>query len=92
MYPAEIERVIHQMPQVHEVAVIGVADEIWGEVGKAFIVFDSRKAESLSQEEVLIHCRHHLAKYKVPKYVEFIAELPKTDSGKILKRKLKHKQ
>ncbi|NCP83410.1 MAG: long-chain fatty acid--CoA ligase [Bacteroidetes bacterium] len=92
VYPAEIERVIHQMPQVHEVAVIGVADEIWGEVGKAFIVFDSRKAESLSQEEVLIHCRHHLAKYKVPKYVEFIAELPKTDSGKILKRKLKHKQ
>lgn len=92
VYPAEIERVIRQMSQVLEVAVIGVPDSKWGEVGKAFIVFDSHKTESLSTEEVLVHCRHHLAKFKIPKYVEFISELPKSDSGKILKRKLKHKQ
>ncbi|TNE70612.1 o-succinylbenzoate--CoA ligase [bacterium] len=90
VYPAEIERVIRELSQIKEVAVIGVPDSQWGEVGKAFLVFDDKQVESLSIDEVQAHCRHYLAKYKVPKYFEKIAELPKSDSGKILKRALKH--
>lgn len=88
VYPAEIERVIRELPQVKEVAVIGVPDATWGEVGKAFLVFDSTLGESFSLDEIQAHCRHHLAKYKVPKYFERMNELPKSDSGKILKRML----
>lgn len=88
VYPAEIERIIRQLSFIREVAVVGVPDEKWGEVGKAFIVFDSEKAESLSMDQIKAHCKHHLAKYKIPKYFERIEELPKSDSGKILKRVL----
>jgi fatty-acyl-CoA synthase len=90
VYPAEVERVIREMPQIKEVAVIGVPDEKWGEVGKAFVVGDITQAESISLDEVKAHCLHNLAKYKVPKYFERLDELPKSDTGKILKRALKH--
>lgn len=88
VYPAEVERVIRQLPFIREVAVVGVPDEKWGEVGKAFLVFDTEKAESLSVDQVQSHCKRHLAKYKIPKYFERISEIPKSDSGKMLKREL----
>ncbi len=85
VYPAEIEQVLQKHPDVREVAVIGVKDEKWGEVGKAFVV---RKQGGTSENHLREHCRNNLAKYKIPKYFEFIEALPKGDSGKILKRAL----
>jgi fatty-acyl-CoA synthase len=84
VYPPEVEQVLRQMGQIREVAVIGVADPKWGEVGKAFIV----KRQDVTVEEIQAHCLKNLAKYKIPKHFAFIQELPKGDSGKILKRKL----
>ncbi|MBK8625250.1 MAG: AMP-binding protein [Saprospiraceae bacterium] len=87
VYPAEIEKVLRQLSDIQECAVIGVKDEKWGEVGKAFIV---KSADSLmSDEEIRGFCISKLAKYKVPKYITFIAALPKTDSGKIDRKSLK---
>lgn len=86
VYPAEIEKTIYELPQILEAAVIGVPDEKWGEVGKAFLVL--KAGHQLNDFEVQEHCRKNLAKFKVPKYVQFLPSLPKGDSGKILKRQL----
>ena len=86
VYPAEIEHVIRSHDDVKDVAVVGVPDEKWGEVGKAFVV--SRSGES-SEEDLRAFCKENLAKFKVPKYIKFLDELPKSDTGKILKRTLK---
>jgi fatty-acyl-CoA synthase len=86
VYPAEVERVIQKIQGVREVAVIGIPDPKWGEVGKAFIALE--KSTELSEEDVVNYCQQHLAKFKVPKQVQFLASLPKTDSGKIQKTKL----
>jgi fatty-acyl-CoA synthase len=85
VYPPELEQVLRQLNGIREVAVIGVPDEKWGEVGRAYIV---KEAESLSEQLVKDHCLKNLAKFKIPKYFSFVPELPKGDSGKILKRRL----
>ena len=85
VYPAEIERVLRRMDGIHECAVIGVHDDKWGEVGKGFIVTH----HSMTEEEIKGYCTMNLAKFKVPKYLVFVAELPKTDSGKIDRKALK---
>lgn len=85
VYPAEIEQVLRQLKGVKEVAVIGVPDAKWGEVGKAFVVKD---AAGLNETEVLDYCLKNLAKYKIPKKIVFLESLPKGDSGKILKKNL----
>lgn len=83
VYPAEIEKYLYTNEKVKETAVIGVEDERWGEVGKAYITLhDGVKADAA---EFLEFCRAGLAKYKIPKYFEFIGEIPKTDAGKINK-------
>ncbi|KUG08211.1 acyl-CoA synthetase [Solirubrum puertoriconensis] len=86
VYPAEIERFLLTFPGVSEVAVVGVPDARWGEVGKAFIV--ARDIE-MSTGALLSYCCANLARYKVPKYVELVAELPKSDTGKINKKALR---
>jgi long-chain acyl-CoA synthetase len=86
VYPNELEGVIAMMPGVLEVAVIGVPDEHSGEVPKVFIV---KKDPALTEQMVLDHCKEQLTGYKRPKYVEFRAELPKTNVGKILRRALR---
>ena len=86
VYPAEIEHLLRAYKDVKEVAVIGVPDQRWGEVGKAFIVTHSGNEIA---EELRNYCSENLAKFKIPKYMEFIDELPKSDSGKILKRALR---
>lgn len=88
VYPAELEKVIRAIPGVREVAVIGIPDEKWGEVGKAFVV---REGDSLSEEFLRDQCQKNLARFKVPKYFTFLPELPKGDSGKILKKNLYHR-
>lgn len=87
VYPVEIERFLSTHPKVREVAVLGVPDAKWGEVGKAFVA--PSDGQTLTAEEVLAFCQGQLARYKIPKYVEVLPELPKGDSGKILKRALK---
>ena len=82
VYPAEVERVLYQLPGVVEAAVVGVPHEKWGEVGHAFVAFAAGEPV-VRTEEVLDHCRRHLARYKVPKAVTVIGSLPKGSSGKI---------
>lgn len=86
VYPAELEKVLRSCPGVREAAVIGVPDEKWGEVGKAFVVKDSSE---LTMEKIRDHCLANLAKFKVPKHFVFLEALPKSDSGKILKKDLR---
>jgi acyl-CoA synthetase (AMP-forming)/AMP-acid ligase II len=87
IYPAEIERVLVEHPSVAEVSVIGVPDEKWGEVPKAIVV--STPDTQPDAEALLGFCREHLASYKCPKTVEFMAELPRNATGKVLKRQLR---
>jgi fatty-acyl-CoA synthase len=87
VYPAEVENVIYEIPQVSEAAVIGVADEKWGEVGLALVVL--KPGQILSEVEVLDYCRAKLARYKVPKSVVFIDKLPRNAAGKVLKGELR---
>lgn len=86
VYPAEIEKVIQQLPWVSEVAVIGIKNDQWGEVGHAFVV--AKSWDQYNLEELQNHCLKNLAKFKNPKVYTQLKELPKGDSGKILKRKL----
>jgi long-chain acyl-CoA synthetase len=86
VYPNEIEEVIASHPGVLECAVIGVADAKSGEAVKAFIV---RKDPGLTAEDVIKFCATQLTAYKVPKQIEFRADLPKTNVGKILRRELR---
>ncbi len=81
VYPAEVERVIRMIGDIDEAAIIGVPDEKWGEVGKAFITL--KNGANFSEKLVAEHCMSHLAKFKVPKYFVHLSEMPKNDSGKI---------
>ncbi len=86
VYPSEIEDVISLHPNVADVAAIGVPSKHSGESVKVFIV---RKNKALTEEMVKTLCQKHLTKYKVPKYIEFIDKLPKTNVGKVKRKELK---
>ncbi len=86
VFPNEIEDVIAKHPKVLEVAAIGVPDEKSGEVVKVCVV---KKDKSLDEKELIDYCRTQLTGYKVPKHVEFRDDLPKSNVGKILRRKLR---
>lgn len=86
VYPNEIESVISMMPEVLEVGAIGVPDEHSGEIVKVVI---TKKDDSLTEEQVIAHCKENLTGYKRPKIVKFVDELPKTNVGKILRRELR---
>jgi fatty-acyl-CoA synthase len=87
VYPTEIEKVLHTHPKIFDAGIIGVQDERWGEVGKAFVVL--KPGETMSNGEVFEFLKGKVAKYKIPKFVEYVEELPKTASGKIQKFLLK---
>jgi acyl-CoA synthetase (AMP-forming)/AMP-acid ligase II len=84
---SEVERVLYEHPAVFEVAVVGVPDARWGEVPKAFVVL--RGGAVAGADDLIVHCRARLAKFKVPKCVEFLDALPRNPSGKVLKRDLR---
>jgi acyl-CoA synthetase (AMP-forming)/AMP-acid ligase II len=87
IYPREIEEVIIRHPAVREVAVIGVPDATWGEAVKALVVV--KPGVVLTGADVIAWCQEAVASYKKPKSVEFLAELPKNNYGKVLKRELR---
>ena len=86
VYPREVEEVLFSHPGIVEAAVIGVPDPNFGEEVLAFVV---KKDDSLTEEQLYAYCSEKLAKYKVPKRIDFIEELPKNTTGKILRRSLK---
>ncbi|NEE02944.1 acyl-CoA synthetase [Phytoactinopolyspora halotolerans] len=87
VYPAEVEQVLYQYPAVAECAVIGVADERWGEVGRAVVVL--RAGREATEREILDFLDGKLARYKLPKSVVFADGLPRNAAGKLLKRRLR---
>ena len=86
VYPAEVEQALARMPGIADSAVVGVPDERLGEVGKAFVV---RRDPGLSTEDIVRHCKGLLANYKMPREVEFVEQLPRNPSGKVLKFQLR---
>ena len=87
VYPAEIEAALEQHPGIFDVAVFGIPSEQWGEQVHATVVL--APGASLSESDVIAHARQHLAGYKCPRSVSFMDELPRTGSGKLLKRELR---
>jgi fatty-acyl-CoA synthase len=87
IYPAEVENALYDHPDVAECAVIGVPDSKWGEVGKAVVV--ARPGAAIDDSELLAFLAARLARYKVPKTVEFVASLPRNATGKLLKAQLR---
>jgi long-chain acyl-CoA synthetase len=86
VYPRDVEEPLHQHPKVKEAVAVGIPDERWGEAVKVYIVL--RDGQSASEQEIFDFCHTRMARYKVPKFVEFRPELPKNMLGKILRRRL----
>jgi fatty-acyl-CoA synthase len=89
VFPREVEDTISRLDGVNEVAVIGVDDEEWGQRLKAFVV---KKGSGVTEDKVKKHVKSNLAGYKVPREVEFLKELPRNATGKVLKRELQEKE
>jgi acyl-CoA synthetase (AMP-forming)/AMP-acid ligase II len=89
IYPAEVEAVLARHPAVGEVAVLGRPDPTWGEAVHAVIIPVAGQADTVSADEIVSWCRDNLAHFKCPKSVEFVDSLPRTTTGKVLKRELR---
>jgi long-chain acyl-CoA synthetase len=89
VYPVEVEEALCQHPDVVEAAVIGVAHERWGEAVKALVI--ARPGRAPAADELIAFARERLAGYKLPRSVDFVTELPRTPSGKVLKRDLRER-
>lgn len=87
IYPAEIEAALYRHPAVFQCAVVGVPDTRWGEVGKAFVVL--KPGQTIEAAELLAHLGEQLARYKVPHQIEWVAALPISAAGKVLRRELR---
>jgi long-chain acyl-CoA synthetase len=90
VYPIEVEDVLAQHADVADVAVVGIPDERWGELVKAFVIL--RPGCSATGDELVAFARERLAGYKLPRAVEFVDDLPRTPSGKVLKRELRERE
>ena len=86
IYPREVEEVLHQHPNIVEAAVVGIPSKVREETVKAYVVLEEN--QELTQQELIKFCTDKLAKYKIPKRIEFVKELPKSALGKVLKRVL----
>ena len=84
--PREVENVLHEIEAVKEAAVIGVPDDILGQAIKAFLAL--KEGATLTDKDVLAHCKKRLEPFMVPKHIQFVPELPKTSTGKISKKGL----
>jgi len=86
IYPREVEEVLYTHPAILEAAVIGVRDDVKGEIPKSFVTL--RPGHQIEETEIIYFCKTRIAAYKIPRLVEFVPELPKNATGKILKRVL----
>lgn len=89
IYPAEVEEVLYLHPSVLEAAVIGVPDEKWGETVKALVVLKDKARAT--EKEIIDFCKERLSSYKKPTSVDFLEQLPRNPSGKVLKRELRER-
>ena len=87
IYPAEVEAVINQLPEVEDCAVVAVPDQRWGEVGLVFVVL--RPGAELDDTALRTHLDGRLARYKIPRYVRFVVDLPRTATGKVRRADLR---
>lgn len=87
IYPREVDEVLFEHPDIREAGVVGIPDDYRGQTVKAFVV--KKPGSTLTREEIIAHCRENLAAYKVPRIIEFMDELPKSNVGKILKKELR---
>lgn len=87
VYPREVENCLFQHPTIADAAVIGIPSEKWGETIKAIVVL--KEGQEATEEELIAHCRANIAHFKCPTSVDYIAELPRNASGKVLKRELR---
>jgi long-chain acyl-CoA synthetase len=87
VWPREVEDVLYGHPVVREAAVIGVPDEYRGETVQAFVSL--KPGATITEEELIEFCKQQMAAYKYPRSIKFLDELPKTTSGKILRRELR---
>ena len=87
VYPAEVENVLYQLPQVAEAAIIGVPSDKWGEVGLAVLAL--KPGQALDKDTVLAHCQGKLARFKIPNDIAIVPALPRNATGKVLKRELR---
>lgn len=92
VYAREVEEVLKTNPKIKEAGVIGVPDVKVGQMVKAFVVLESEARGMISEKDIMDYCGGKLAPYKVPKIVEFVGEIPKTDVGKVSRRELKEGQ
>ena len=92
VYAREVEEVIKTHPKVKEVGIIGVPDIKVGENIKAAVVLERDARGKISEAEIIEYCKDKLAHYKVPRIVEFIGEIPKTDVGKVSRRELREEE
>jgi long-chain acyl-CoA synthetase len=86
VYPRDVEEPLYQHPKIKEAVVVGIPDDRWGEAVKVYIVL--RDGETATEQEIIDYCHTRMAGYKVPKFVEFRRELPKSMVGKVLRREL----
>jgi fatty-acyl-CoA synthase len=87
VYPAEVENVLYQLPQVAEAAVVGVPSARWGEVGLAVLAL--KPGQTIDRDAVLAHCDGKLARFKIPHDIAIVPALPRNATGKVLKRELR---
>jgi long-chain acyl-CoA synthetase len=86
VYPRDVEEPLYQHPKIKEAVAVGLPDERWGEAVKVYIVL--RDGQTATEQEIIDYCHARMARYKVPKFVEFRSELPKSMVGKVLRRQL----
>lgn len=89
VFPREVDEILYQHPKVKDAATVGIPDKIYGEEVKAFVVLNN--GEKATEQEIISHCHKNLAEFKCPKTVEFVQEIPKGPTGKLLRRELRSK-
>ena len=89
VWPRDVEDVLYQHPAVKEAAVVGVSDDYRGETVKAFVALVDDQKDKITPDELISFCRQKMAAFKYPRIIEIIDEVPKTPTGKFLRRQLR---